>query len=102
MRFAVKPTTGAAVGPGTWTTEGVRRRPSESAMTNGIPESTVATNELVVPRSIPTILLMNKDQDFNRLPANNNSPGGSDTTRSGFGGSTRIRLIGLASSCLGG
>ncbi len=27
-------------------------------MTNGMPASTVATNELVVPKSIPTILLM--------------------------------------------
>src|SRR5687768_14807315 len=39
-------------------TEGVRRRRSLSAITSGIPESTAATSEFVVPRSIPTMRLI--------------------------------------------
>jgi hypothetical protein len=40
------------------TTDGVRRPPSELVMTTGSPPSMTATTELVVPRSIPIILLM--------------------------------------------
>src|SRR2546427_9424350 len=47
---------GSASGAGKWTTDGVSRLPSPSAMTSGMPESTVATSELVVPKSMPTIL----------------------------------------------
>lgn len=55
--LALRPTTGSPPALGTWTTEGVSRWPSASAMTSGMPASTVATSELVVPRSMPTILL---------------------------------------------
>src|SRR5882762_7487086 len=40
------------------TTEGVVRPPSELFMTVGSPPSMTATTELVVPRSIPIILLI--------------------------------------------
>jgi hypothetical protein len=40
------------------TTEGVIRLPSGFVMTTGSPPSMTATTELVVPRSIPIILLM--------------------------------------------
>ena len=40
------------------TTEGVMRLPSGLVMTTGSPPSMTATTELVVPRSIPMILLM--------------------------------------------
>src|SRR6267142_1317535 len=58
-RLAAAPTTASAWAAGKCTTDGVKRRPSASAMTNGMPESTVATSELVVPKSMPTILSMN-------------------------------------------
>ena len=40
------------------TTDGVSRLPSGLVMTTGSPPSITATTELVVPRSIPMILLM--------------------------------------------
>jgi hypothetical protein len=40
------------------TTEGVMRLPSALVMTTGSPPSRTATTELVVPKSIPMILLM--------------------------------------------
>src|SRR5467141_2552215 len=40
------------------TTEGVVREPSELGMTTGSPPSMAAITELVVPRSIPTVLGM--------------------------------------------
>src|SRR5438270_13411971 len=40
------------------TTEGVVREPSELGMTTGSPPSMTAMTELVVPRSIPTVLGM--------------------------------------------
>src|SRR5437588_5402215 len=40
------------------TTEGVVREPSELGMTTGSPPSMTAITELVVPRSIPTVLGM--------------------------------------------
>ena len=40
------------------TTDGVSRPPSELVMTTGSPPSITATTELVVPRSIPIILLI--------------------------------------------
>src|SRR5258708_28742071 len=40
------------------TTEGVRRLPSWFAITLGLPPSTTATTELVVPRSIPITFAM--------------------------------------------
>ena len=40
------------------TTDGVMRLPSGLVMTTGSPPSITATTELVVPRSIPMILLM--------------------------------------------
>ena len=40
------------------TTLGVVRSPSALAMTTGLPPSTTATQELVVPRSIPITLLI--------------------------------------------
>src|SRR5712691_8846807 len=39
-------------------TEGVRRLPSWFAITVGLPPSTIATTELVVPRSIPITFAM--------------------------------------------
>src|SRR5258708_2912212 len=54
----------SASADGKCTTEGVNRRPSASAMTSGMPESTVATSELVVPKSMPTILLMQNHCGF--------------------------------------
>src|SRR5262245_3653534 len=56
-RFATCPTSRSPdlVKP---TTEGVSRPPSELVMTTGSPPSITATTELVVPRSIPMILLM--------------------------------------------
>ena len=41
------------------TTDGVMRPPSGLVITTGSPPSMTATTELVVPRSIPMILLMN-------------------------------------------
>jgi hypothetical protein len=38
------------------TTDGVVRAPSEFGMTTGLPPSMTATQELVVPRSIPIVL----------------------------------------------
>jgi hypothetical protein len=40
------------------TIDGVVREPSELAITTGSPPSMMATQELVVPRSIPMTLLM--------------------------------------------
>ena len=40
------------------TTDGVMRLPSGLVMTTGSPPSITATTELVVPRSMPIILLM--------------------------------------------
>src|SRR6185503_17556103 len=40
------------------TTDGVVRDPSALGMTTGLPPSITATTELVVPRSIPMILLI--------------------------------------------
>ena len=40
------------------TTDGVVRLPSELEMTTGLPPSITATTELVVPRSMPMILLI--------------------------------------------
>src|SRR5665213_3605563 len=57
MRLASWPTIGFSFAE-KWTTDGVNRCPFASAMTNGIPESTVATSEFVVPKSMPIILLM--------------------------------------------
>ena len=56
-RFATCPTSRSPdfVKP---TTDGVSRPPSELVMTTGSPPSMTATTELVVPRSIPMILLM--------------------------------------------
>ena len=45
------------------TTEGVVRAPSWLTMTAGSPPSMTATTELVVPRSIPMTLLMDKSYD---------------------------------------
>ena len=53
-RLASQPTIGSP-DVGMQTTEGVSRRPCPSAKTRGIPESTTATSELVVPRSMPII-----------------------------------------------
>src|SRR3990167_5547922 len=55
-RFAAAPTriSPVLVKP---TTEGVVLAPSEFAMTLGSPPSIIATQELVVPKSIPIILL---------------------------------------------
>src|SRR6266542_1826795 len=56
-RFATWPTRRSPdlVNP---TTEGVMRLPSGLVITTGSPPSITATTELVVPRSIPIILLM--------------------------------------------
>jgi hypothetical protein len=40
------------------TTDGVRRDPSGLVITTGSPPSMTATTELVVPRSMPIILLI--------------------------------------------
>src|SRR4026207_1107768 len=40
------------------TTDGVVRAPSEFSITLGLPPSMIATQELVVPRSMPIILLI--------------------------------------------
>ena len=39
------------------TTDGVTLLPSSFGMTTGLPPSIIATHELVVPRSIPTIAM---------------------------------------------
>src|ERR1700677_43718 len=57
-RRAAAPTSNGWSAPGKWTTEGVRRRPSASAMSTGKPASITPTRALVVPRSMPTILLI--------------------------------------------
>src|SRR5438034_234321 len=54
-RFAAAPTRRSPVFVNA-TTEGVRRLPSALGMTTGSPASITATTELVVPRSIPTVL----------------------------------------------
>src|SRR4051812_17001512 len=56
-RFATWPTRRSPdlVNP---TTDGVRRLPSGLVITTGSPPSMTATTELVVPRSIPMILLI--------------------------------------------
>src|SRR5215471_7694700 len=59
------------------TTDGVVRPPSEFAMTAGSPPSRTATTEFVVPRSIPTTLLM-------RLPPK-------QQIESALGGGPRVR-----------
>src|SRR5215510_12899724 len=56
-RFATCPTSRSPVRVNA-TTEGVRRLPSGFVMTTGSPPSITATTELVVPRSIPIILLI--------------------------------------------
>ena len=47
--------------------EGVVRAPSEFSITLGLPPSMIATQELVVPRSMPMILLMSVPQFVFRL-----------------------------------
>ena len=56
-RFAAWPTSTSPVFVKA-TTEGVVRAPSELAMTTASPASRMAIQELVVPRSIPMILLI--------------------------------------------
>src|SRR5262245_10311354 len=56
-RFATCPTRRSPVFVNA-TTDGVNRPPSGLVMTTGSPPSITATTELVVPRSIPMILLM--------------------------------------------
>src|SRR5438128_9557805 len=65
------------------TTDGVVREPSELGMTTGSPPSMTAITELVVPRSIPTVLGMSSslqcDWFAHRLGAGgrHQGPGGS-------------------------
>src|SRR5579864_825142 len=56
-RFATWPTSRSPVLVNA-TTDGVRRPPSGLVITTGSPPSMTATTELVVPRSIPIILLI--------------------------------------------
>src|SRR5215475_16178577 len=56
-RLATSPTSTSPVFENA-TTDGVVRAPSELGMTAGSPASRVDTTELVVPRSIPTALLI--------------------------------------------
>ena len=56
-RLATSPTSTSPVFENA-TTEGVVRAPSELGMTAGSPASSVETTELVVPRSMPTALLI--------------------------------------------
>ena len=56
-RFATCPTSRSPLFENA-TTEGVVRFPSALGMTTGSPPSITATHELVVPRSIPMILLI--------------------------------------------
>src|SRR4030095_11858630 len=72
-RLADAPT---SISPSSWyaTTDGVVRAPSEFSMTLGVPPSMMATQLLVVPRSMPMILPMIKTSVIrmrmcvNRLP----------------------------------
>ena len=64
-RFATCPTSRSPVFVNA-TTDGVRRLPSGLVMTTGSPPSMTATTELVVPRSIPMILLMMKSPQTTR------------------------------------
>ena len=50
------------------TTDGVVRAPSGLVMTTGSPPSMTATQELVVPRSIPIILLITDEASFKTFP----------------------------------
>src|SRR3954464_10515818 len=50
------------------TTDGVRRLPSGLVITTGSPPSMTATTELVVPRSIPMILLIVFSRPRTNLP----------------------------------
>ena len=56
-RFAVSPTSTSPSFVNA-TTDGVVRKPSALAMTEGSPPSSTATTEFVVPRSIPTARAM--------------------------------------------
>jgi hypothetical protein len=56
-RFATCPTSRSPLPLANATTEGVVRLPSGLVMTVGLSPSMMATTELVVPRSIPMILL---------------------------------------------
>ncbi len=56
-RFATCPTSSSPLSVNA-TTEGVVLEPSAFGMTTGLPPSMMATTELVVPRSMPMILLM--------------------------------------------
>ena len=56
-RFATWPTSRSPVFVNA-TTDGVSRPPSGLVMTTGSPPSMTATTELVVPRSMPMILLI--------------------------------------------
>ena len=51
------------------TTDGVRRPPSGFVMTTGSPPSMTATTELVVPRSMPMILLIDAPRDSFARPS---------------------------------
>src|SRR5882762_6200349 len=64
-RFATAPTSNSPF-LAKATTEGVVRPPSELGITTGSPPSMTATTELVVPKSIPIILLifLNCSADF--------------------------------------
>ncbi len=55
VRWAGAPTSGGPDG-GKYTTEGVRRSPSAFARRMGKPASMTPMRELVVPRSMPTIM----------------------------------------------
>ncbi len=67
-RLATSPTSTSPVFENA-TTEGVVRAPSELGMTAGSPASSTDTTELVVPRSMPTALLIGTF-----LPKSNLSP----------------------------
>ena len=54
------------------TTDGVVRLPSALAMTTGEPPSMIATTELVVPRSMPTVFAIVKSSlDSRKSPRGN-------------------------------
>src|SRR5689334_17037911 len=77
-RFATWPTSRSPVLVNA-TTDGVNRPPSGLVMTTGSPPSITATTELVVPRSIPMILLMrsllNLSAGWSRFPGSRGSRG---------------------------
>ena len=79
-RFAIWPTRGSP-SPNSATTEGVVREPSLLGMTKGSSPSSTATQELVVPRSIPMMRLTSASGQKSGRVLGDEAPGRQGATR---------------------